>query len=67
MRKWTKRAFLLCILASAVFVVYAAACTVNAANTGLNITKLRLSPGETKKLKVKGEKAKIKWKSSDKK
>ncbi len=67
MRKWTKRAFLLCILASAVFVVYAAACTVNASDEGLNITKLRLSPGETKKLKLKGEKAKIKWKSSDKK
>lgn len=35
MRKWTKRAFLLCILASAVFVVYAAACTVNASDEGL--------------------------------
>lgn len=67
MKIWAKRVFLLCILASAVSILYAAVGTVNAAGTGLNITKLRLSAGETKQLKVKGEKAKIKWKSSDKK
>lgn len=67
MKIWAKRAFLLCILASAVSILYASAGTVNAAGAGHNITKLRLSAGETKQLKVKGEKVKIKWKSSDKK
>lgn len=54
MRKWTKRAFLLCILASDVFVVYAAACTVNAADEGLNITKLRLEKNMKEKIYMQG-------------
>lgn len=66
MRRLKKTVFL-CVMLAAAAVLYAAAGTVSAAGTGLNVTKLRLSEGETKQLKVKGTKSKVKWKSSNKK
>ena len=61
-----KAAVILCIMAAGI-AVFAFSHISAEAGVGLNNTKLVLSKGQTKKLKMTGRKGKIKWKSSNKK
>ena len=64
--KWIRKVAAFVIMAAVVSMVYLTDAMVPAAGAGLNITRLNLSKGQTKKLEVRGAKSKINWKSSNK-